>query len=153
MVDRGLARLVRRQPENELLSSVSSLLHVHPRILEVSGTLFRTGHCSSAVLEAVKAVNQAVKAKSGRFDLDGTDMMSKVFNENEPILKLNGLRDLSDKDEQKGFRFLFMGAVAGIRNPNAHEISRLKDPVRALEMLILSSFLLKLVDESRPVGQ
>jgi len=93
------------------------------------------------VFEAFKAVNNFVKEKSGREDLDGKDLMAQVFNEMSPTIRLSELKTKSEKDEQEGFKFLFMGAMVGIRNPKAHEIEGQKDLYQALEYLLYASFV------------
>jgi uncharacterized protein (TIGR02391 family) len=123
-------------------------LVVHPEIRAASQTLFMDGHFPSATLEAFKMVNILVKKKSGRSDLDGHSLMSTVFSENAPILKWTRLVSDSDKSEQRGFMMLFMGAMAGIRNPGAHDIVDLKDPIKALQYLALADMLARRVDES-----
>jgi uncharacterized protein (TIGR02391 family) len=125
------------------------LSNLHPRIREVSERLFLDGHYSPAIFEAYKVVNIVVKEKSGRRDLDGQALMSTVFSLNNPILKLNDLQEESDQDEQEGFRFLFMGALRGIRNPKGHDVVNQKDPIRTLEYLAFASLLVRRAEESR----
>jgi len=103
---------------------------------------------SQAILEAYKTVNILVKDKSGRKELDGQGLMSTVFSLENPILKLNDLQETSDKDEQKGFMLLYMGAMTGIRNPKAHDIVNQKDPLRTIEYLALASLLARRAEES-----
>ena len=122
-------------------------LKLHPRIAEVSRSLFVTGHYSSAIFEAFKAVNNFVKEKSGRQDLDGQRLMAEVFSESDPVIKLNRLKTTSERDEQAGFKFIFMGSMSGIRNPKAHDHVELKDPLRALKYLALASLLLERAEE------
>ena len=117
-------------------------MQFHQRIIAASKSLFESGHYSQAIFEAFKAVNNFVKEKSG-LSLDGKALMSKVFNEDAPIIKLNELLTQSDKDEQEGFKFLFMGAMVGIRNPKAHDFIEMKDPYKTLEYLAFASLLLK----------
>ncbi|MCL5677525.1 MAG: TIGR02391 family protein [Firmicutes bacterium] len=124
------------------------ILRLHPRIEEVSRHLFQDGHYAQAVLEAYKALNIAVKDKSGVQLLDGQKLMSRVFDEDAPRLRLNDLQSESDKDEQRGYKFIFMGVMTGIRNPKAHEIVKLDDPVKASELLLLASLLMKHVDSA-----
>jgi uncharacterized protein (TIGR02391 family) len=52
----------------------------------------------------------------------------------------------SEKDEQEGFMYLFMGAMQGIRNPKAHKEIVQNDPFITLEYLGFASFLLKRID-------
>ena len=124
---------------------------IHPRIIEVSGSLFASKHYPQAILEAFKEVNNRVKHKSKLSDMDGKRLMSKTFGLESPRLKLSNLETQSDKDEQEGFMHIFMGSMLGIRNPKAHEIIVLKDPIKALEYLSLASLLLRRIDESEYV--
>jgi uncharacterized protein (TIGR02391 family) len=139
----------RREPTQSELGRVYDSIKLHPLIVEHSETLFKSGHYASAIFEAFKAVNNYVKQKSCKIEFDGKDLMAKVFNKNRPVLKLNDLATISDKDEQEGFMFLFMGAMEGIRNPKAHETVAQKDPYRTLEYLAFASLLAKRVDESK----
>jgi uncharacterized protein (TIGR02391 family) len=129
--------------------AVFESLNIHPEIRMASAELFRDGHYSQSILEAYKALNNLVKARSGRTDLDGKPLMSTVFSRDKPILALNPLGSTSDKDEQEGFMLLYMGAMVGIRNPKAHEMVQQDDPFKTLEYLALASLLAKRVDEAR----
>lgn len=128
----------------ELFDALSS----HPKIIKVSRKLFADGHYAQAIFEAFKAVNNAVKKKSGVTDKDGQALMAWVFNEEKPILKLNSLRTQSDKDEQIGFKLLYMGAMTGIRNPKAHDHILQTDPLRTLKYLAFASLLMEIIDGS-----
>jgi len=123
-------------------------MQFHPKVIEVSKSLFETGHYSQAIFEAFKAVNNLVKQKTG-LSLDGKDLMAKVFREEDPIIKLNELKTRSEKDEQEGFKFLFMGAMVGIRNPKAHNSVVQTDPYRTLEYLAFASLLMRRVTEGK----
>jgi len=125
---------------------ISVPLELHPKIIEVSSSLFHTGHYSQAIFEAFKAVNNFVKEKTG-LSLDGKDLMAKAFREENPVIRLNELKTQSDKDEQEGFMFLYMGAMVGIRNPKAHETIIQEDPHKTLEYLALASLLMRRTEE------
>jgi uncharacterized protein (TIGR02391 family) len=126
-------------------------MQFHPRVIAASKSLFRDGHYASAILEAYKAVNNFVKEKTN-LALDGKALMSKVFSEDAPIIKLNELLTQSDRDEQEGFKFLFMGAMVGIRNPKAHDNVIQTDPYRTLEYLGFASLLMKRIEEGKVVS-
>lgn len=130
---------------NDEVNNIFDKMRLHPKIVEVSESLFKDGHYASAILEAFKAVNNCVKQKSGK-PLDGKSLMSEVFSEKNPCIKLNDLQTQSDIDEQEGFKFLYMGAMVGIRNPKAHDRVQQKDPYKTLEYLALASLLIKRVD-------
>jgi len=122
-------------------------LELHPEIERVASNLYRDGHYANAVEDATKALNALVRMRSGVEDKDGSALMETVFSPKNPILKFNKLADTSDIDEQKGFMMMFVGAVAGLRNPRAHKIIK-DDPEMALEFIAFVSLLAKLVDKS-----
>ena len=72
--------------------------------------------------------------------------MFTVFNEKNPILKLNELHSTSDRNEQEGYKHLFAGAMTGIRNPRAHEHELRDDPKVALEKLAFANHLMNKLD-------
>lgn len=140
-------------------NEVFDLLQLHPVIKKVSEKLFKNGHYAQAIFEAYKALNSYVKRRSGRKDLDGTDLMAKVFGfdydratgqiKRRPLLQLNELREQSERDEQQGFIHLFMGSMQGVRNPKAHDLIEQKDPFRTLEYLGFASLLIKRVSGAK----
>lgn len=124
-------------------------IDLHPKVKEYSLDLFNDGHYAPAIFEAVKGLNNYVKTKAGITDKDLSDAMAKAFNENNPIIKLNSLRTQSEIDEQKGFKFLYMGAMTGIRNPKAHTNIIQVDKNRTLEYLAFLSLLFRRVEEGK----
>jgi uncharacterized protein (TIGR02391 family) len=124
-----------------------NLSNLHPSIKKVSENLYLDGYFPHSILEAYKAINNLVKKKSGRQDLDGQELMSTVFSYKNPIIKLNEFQSQSDIDEQMGFMFLYMGAMTGIRNPKAHDTVEQKDPIRTMEYLALASLLARRLEE------
>jgi uncharacterized protein (TIGR02391 family) len=123
-------------------------MQFHPRLIAASKSLFESGHYAQAIFEAFKAVNNFIKQKTG-LNLDGKQLMAKAFNEEGPVIKLNELKTQSDRDEQEGFKFLFMGAMEGIRNPKAHDNVVQTDPYRTLEYLGFASLLMKRAEEGK----
>lgn len=124
-------------------------LDLHLAIADAASALYQDGHYANAIEDAVKALNNLVRLKSGE-EFDGTTLMERVFSPANPILKFNELSDKSDTDEQKGFMMLFSGAVAGLRNPRAHKLIQ-DDPERALEFITFVSLLAKLLDGAKKV--
>lgn len=96
-------------------------VELHPIIKKTSLSLYKDGHYSEAVFESVKALNNYVKKLANTFDKDLWNAMAKIFDEKNPILKINNLKNPSELNEQEGFKFLFMGAMKGIRNPLGHD--------------------------------
>ncbi len=122
-----------------------------PDLSAVCRTLFRDGHYARAVEEAFKFLANAVKGRSGEGARDGQDLMLHVFNPEDPVLRLNALRRVSEKDEQAGYRFMFAGAMTGIRNPRAHEHALGDQADVALEMLVMANHLMRVVRRSTRV--
>ena len=110
--------------------------------------LYRNGHFAEAVEAAYKVVNNTVKKKASTPEKDGTPMMQAVFAGENPILRLNALRTQTDRNEQEGYKFIFAGAMLGIRNPRAHEHEVADEAAVAIEMLVLANHLLRLLDRA-----
>jgi uncharacterized protein (TIGR02391 family) len=125
----------------------------HAEIERVSGNLFRDGHYKSAASEAYIRVIEEVKRRSG-LNLDGDDLMNQSFGcaNRTPVLRFNPLSTEAERDEQKGFMFLFKGVV-GLRNFKAHSNVLFNDPLRAHDYLSLASLLMRMLEltQSNPV--
>jgi uncharacterized protein (TIGR02391 family) len=118
---------------------------LHPDVSTAAGALFEDGHLGSAIFEAFKAVENRVQSLAGRQE-SGVPLMTKVFGK-PPLLDVTTSSGRSADDERDGFRFLFMGAMAAIRNPRGHGGSSTADtPQEALEMLALASVLMRRLD-------
>jgi uncharacterized protein (TIGR02391 family) len=119
--------------------------NLHHKVKEGSKSLFVTRHFSQAILEALKTLEAEIREISG-INLTGQDLVNKAFKENEPKIKLNAMTDITERDEQEGFRFIFMGVMRGIRNPIAHRHSDWSDPCLALKYLCMISLLFDKLD-------
>ena len=131
------------------LSPITTNLEIklHPKVLKAAEQLFQDGHYAEAVFAALKALEEYVREKSGRNEY-GEYLMSSVFSENNPILKIKYSRPDTATDEQKGFRFIFMGAMTGIKNPKGHHTIIQRDRARTLQYLALASLLFKIADDA-----
>jgi uncharacterized protein (TIGR02391 family) len=119
-------------------------MQFHQKVIKASRALFENEHYAQAIFEAFKAVENFVQDKSD-LTLYGTNLMEKVFNEENPIIKVPEAGHYY-KDVQRGFKHLFIGAAQAIRNPKAHKEIIQKDPYITLEYLGFASFLLKRID-------
>jgi uncharacterized protein (TIGR02391 family) len=117
-------------------------------VVKVAQQLIKGGHLAAAVFEAVKAVNNRVKAMAG-LPSDGAGMMGVVFKNDLPLLMLADLSTQTGRDIQAGYRFLFMGSQQAIRNPSAHEQFGDLDDNEAFELLSLASHLMRKLDQAK----
>ncbi len=62
-----------------------------------------------------------------------------------PVIQFNNLRTDEERDEQRGFMYLYKGLV-GLRNSKAHSNRLINDPNRAHEYLALASLLLSVLE-------
>lgn len=120
---------------------------LHPKIREAAGSLFATGHYSEAIFAAFKAVEIRVREVS-RLEGFGRDLMARALGGDSPPIRIATSQDQTGKAEQDGFKFLFMGAMLGIRDPKAHGDVQQTDPQRTLEYLAFASLLMRRLDDS-----
>ena len=120
---------------------------LHPTIQQVAYRYIEMDALEVAIFEAFKAVNNRVRELS-KLQLDGSELMAKAFQDAEPPIRLADLSTDTGRNVQSGFRFLFMGAVRGIRNPDAHELFEPLDEEDAMERLAFASMLMRGLDEA-----
>lgn len=116
--------------------------NIHPVLPVNVKKLFDDGHYSQATFEAFKFVDKEVARLAKRGE-SGFKLMMMVFSESSPLLKLTDCISTSEKDEQKGFQFLFAGSILAIRNPRGHEYAIHDSPDECLDHLALASLLLR----------
>ena len=121
-------------------------LHIDVRLC--AERYVESGHIEVAIFEAFKAVNNRVKVMT-KLDLDGSAPMTRVFSDKYPVIELADLSTETGRNVQSGFRFLFMGAAQGIRNPEAHEQFRPLDDEEGFEALAFASLLMRRLDEAK----
>jgi uncharacterized protein (TIGR02391 family) len=117
--------------------------------------LFTDTYYKEAIQASLVEVINRVKEVAGypndndNRNLDGDKLMNRVFGcdgNNEPLIKLNELKDSIDKAEQRGFMNLFKGIV-GVRDKKAHLNFIQDNPYMTMEYLTLASLLMRLLDE------
>ena len=104
------------------------------------------GDLETAVFKAFRAVEISVR-KTGKFsDAEvGTSLMRSAFD------KVKG--PLSDptqlEAEREALAHLFTGAIGSYKNPHSHRTVTIQDSTEAIEMVILASHLLRIVDSRK----
>jgi uncharacterized protein (TIGR02391 family) len=120
---------------------------IHEGLPQIVKRLFDDGHYAQATFEAFKFLDKEVAriAKSG---LSGYKLMMDAFKDQSPAIQLTPLMTDTDRDEQKGYQFIFAGSVMAIRNPRGHEYA-IKDSIDdCLDHLGLVSMLLRRIEKA-----
>lgn len=121
--------------------------NIHQKIAEASKQLFDDGHYRQATFEAFIRIEERVRNASS-INNTGFDLMMRAFNEGDPAIALNLLSNLSERDEQKGYRHMFAGSMSGIRNPRAHSIFY-ETMDECLDHLSIASALMRKIDNAQ----
>jgi uncharacterized protein (TIGR02391 family) len=121
--------------------------NIHPRMPIIVKKLFDDGYYAQATFEAFKFLDKEIQRFSGSAE-NGYKLMMQVFSIETPIIRLNTLISSSDKDEQKGYQYIFSGTVLAIRNPRGHEFGMIDTPDKCLDHLSLASLLLRRLEEA-----
>ena len=163
ILETGLARSVLALPAPRMLSlpspssedsewaSLYSRLVQDDALVDVTRDLFVSGFYTNAVLEAMKVLDKEVQAASERMDIAGAKLMQHVFSDDKPILVWSERKTISEKDEHRGYQWLFAGSMMGIRNPCAHEPKWMDDPRACLEALVIAQHLIAKLRKARPI--
>lgn len=120
---------------------------LHPRIALKVWAEFMRGDYDTAVFQAFKEVEVAVRGAGGFGPNDlGADLMRKAFHEaSGPLTDKNNLV----VSEKQALGHLFAGAIALYKNPHSHRNVQVDAP-EAVELIMLASHLMKIVDSRKP---
>lgn len=123
------------------------LRNIHPDLPADVRRLFDNGHYAQATFEALKYLDEEVQRISSDADF-GKSLMMRVFGGSPPRLPLNPGMTTSEQSEQEGYKFMFAGAMSGIRNPRGHTSGMVDDLDTCLDHLSFGSMLLRKLEEA-----
>lgn len=123
------------------------LRNLHSCLDPEARELFDNGHYAQATFEAFKLLDKLVQRHASASE-SGFKLMTRAFAEASPLISLTRRQTTSEKDEQKGYQFLFAGAVLAIRNPRGHEPGLKDDPDTCLDHLSLVSMLVRRLEDA-----
>lgn len=144
---RKLSRRAQRIEAEELVDFVTALQLprelLHSIIRERVWGDFVRGHYDDAVLFAARQVEIRVREAIGvGDDRYGVTLMTDAFHEENGVLT-----DLvALVDERRARRNLFIGFVGAYKNPLSHRDLDIDEPHEAIELVLMASHLLRIVD-------
>lgn len=144
---RGKAALRAESFESFRIASMLPKDILHPQLLPSVWGAFVRGQYDSAVFEACKEVEIAVR-EAGQFpdSLLGVDLMRKAFHpETGPLTD-----QTRQGAERQALSDLFAGTIGSYKNPNSHRRVKI-EPKESVEIITLASHLLSIVDSRRSV--
>jgi uncharacterized protein (TIGR02391 family) len=116
---------------------------LHLAIREDVWALYHRGKYDTAVFEAMKAVEVAVRDAAGLQAKDlGVHLMRLAFHPDSGPLTDTTI----DKSEREARVNLFVGAIGSYKNPQSHRKVSLEDPAEAAEIIMLANHLLRIVE-------
>ena len=150
------ARLIAQEPNARHALSARRVPKesLHPKIREDVWALYHRGKYDTAVFEAMKAVEVAVReAIAAPTTVLGVNLMREAFR---PAPKPDALPDAkpagkltditADPGEQVARMEFFTGSIGSYKNPHSHRNVALDDPDEAAEIIMLANHLLRIVD-------
>jgi uncharacterized protein (TIGR02391 family) len=119
---------------------------LHPAIAGKVVAPFIRGDYDTAVFQAFKEVEVAVRTKAKFPDTDlGVRLMRKAFDKDTGPLRDTSVEDVG---EREAMAHLFAGAIGYAKNPQSHRSAPITEPAEAVELLLMASHLLRIVDRS-----
>lgn len=123
--------------------------NMHPQIISVAKGRFNDGHYADAVEAAFKEINTRVKKiyrDRTSVEKDGSKLMQAAFSIQNPIIRLGDTSTETGTNIQQGYMEMFVGAMIGIRNPQAHN-NLLISKNKAIRKLHFASMLMYKIDD------
>jgi uncharacterized protein (TIGR02391 family) len=121
--------------------------NIHEALPPKVKKLFDDGHYAQSTFEAFKFVDKSIQRLSAMSE-SGFSLMMTALKDASPRVRLTPCTTESERNEQKGYQFLFAGSMLAIRNPRGHEYDIEDSPDVCLDHLSLASVLLRRLEKS-----
>lgn len=144
---RGRTISSRKDYESFRLSRLFPKESIHPKLLSDVYPMFLRGQYETAIFQSFKIVEISVRDACPNIDstLIGTHLMRIAFHpDTGPLSDLN-----EPKAEREALGNIFSGAIGRFKNPASHRQVSISSPSETIEIILLASHLLKIVDERR----
>ena len=113
--------------------------------------LFYHGFFEEAIRTAAQELNDDLKRRVERDDLDGERLFNHVFSAQDPVLAFSDLEFMVDRDEHDGFRYLGVGMSRSLRNVLTHHSGSRHSQSQALRWLGFISVMRETLDAAMRV--
>ncbi|NEX92990.1 TIGR02391 family protein [Caulobacter sp. 17J65-9] len=116
---------------------------LHPSIREQVWLSFVRGDYPTAVFQAMRQVEIAVRTASGGDpDAPGVRMARRAFNPEDGPLR----DEQAEAGERQGMMDLFAGALGALKNPHSHRVVNFDSPAEPIAVILFASQLLRIVE-------
>lgn len=122
--------------------------NVHSEILKYCSEEILEKNFFHCIFESSKSLLERLRILSGVSD-DGNSLIDRCIKKQNSKIKLNSLTTITEQSRQIGLNYMLKGITSYVRNFTAHEpkIKWMIEESEALEILMIISFLHKLIDE------
>lgn len=117
-----------------------------------AAALFRDGYFEEAIRVAAQELNDDLKRRVERDDLDGERLFNHVFSAQDPLLAFSDREFMVDRDEHDGFRYLGIGMSRFLRNVLTHHAGSRHTESQALRWLGFISVMRETLDSAILAG-
>lgn len=121
--------------------------NVHEQIFKYCSAELVVENYFHSVFEATKSIAERIREKTG-LETDGAALIDTAFSTSNPLIKINGLANDTERSEHLGLANIIKGLFGIIRNPTAHE-PKIKFKIEedeAIDILTTISYVHKRLD-------
>ncbi len=123
--------------------------NVHPEIHKYCNSELLAENYFHSIFEATKSIADRLRLKTGLY-ADGIALVDVAFSRTNPLIRINLLKDDTQRSEHIGLSNLIKGLFGLIRNPTAHtpKIKFVIEEDEALDIMTAISLVHKKLDKA-----